>query len=66
MLKRTRLIGVSVAALVLVSTRGEPTVAPPLIVAAPNLTDLRGVDELKGLFNSDTGKVRLVLLISPT
>lgn len=30
------------------------------------LQDLRGVDELKTLFNRDTGKVRLVLLLSPT
>ncbi len=34
--------------------------------AAPTLTDLSGVDELKILFNRDAGKVRLVLLVSPT
>ena len=34
--------------------------------AAPRLDDLRGVDELKTLFNRDVGKVRLVLLLSPT
>jgi hypothetical protein len=39
---------------------------PAAVVAAPALTDLRGVDELKGLFNRDRGKVRLVLLVSPT
>jgi hypothetical protein len=34
--------------------------------ATAKLTDLRGVEELKTLFNQDTGKVRLVLLVSPT
>jgi hypothetical protein len=33
---------------------------------APTPTDLKGVDELRSLFNSDVGKVRLVLLLSPT
>ena len=30
------------------------------------LADLRDLDELKTLFNHDRGKVRLVLLLSPT
>jgi hypothetical protein len=34
--------------------------------AAARLTDLRGVDELRTLFNRDQGKFRLVLLVSPT
>lgn len=34
--------------------------------ASGALTDLHSVDELKDLFNRDAGKVRLVLLISPT
>jgi hypothetical protein len=38
----------------------------PVATAAPTLTDLKGVDELRSLFNSDVGKVRLVLLLSPT
>ena len=37
-----------------------------LAAAAPKLTDLKGVDELRSLFNNDVGKVRLVLLLSPT
>ena len=36
------------------------------LVAAPILANLQGVDELKALFNRDVGKVRLVLLLSPT
>ena len=36
------------------------------VFAAPNLTDLNGVDDLKVRFNRNGGKVRLVLLMSPT
>lgn len=36
------------------------------IHAAPTLSDLKSVDELKALFNQDRGKTRLVLLLSPT
>jgi len=38
----------------------------PVAPAAPKLSDLKGVDELRALFNGDVGKVRLVLLLSPT
>lgn len=34
--------------------------------ASATIQDLRGVDELKSMFNRDAGKVRLVLLLSPT
>lgn len=38
----------------------------PTVFAAASLSDLKGVEELKTLFNRDAGKVRLVLLVSPT
>ena len=38
----------------------------PVATAAPKLSDLKGIDELRTLFNNDVGKVRLVLLLSPT
>lgn len=56
----------------LVTLAGVATVAPSLVrtdivAAAPaTLTDLRGVEDLRTLFNRDKGKVRLVLLVSPT
>ena len=57
----------AVAALVVTATWG-PSLARSYTVAtaAPKLADLRGVDELKTLFNQDKGKTRLVLLVSPT
>ena len=36
------------------------------VFAAASLADLKGVEELKTLFNRDAGKVRLALLVSPT
>ena len=66
MLKRMRLIAVGLAALVLLGARVGSLEVAPSLVAAPSLTDLRSVDELKGLFSKDAGKIRLVLLVSPT
>jgi len=37
-----------------------------LAAATSALTDLRSVDELRDLFNKDSGQVRIVLLLSPT
>jgi hypothetical protein len=34
--------------------------------AAPELHDLRRIDDFKRLFNADTGQPRVVLLLSPT
>jgi hypothetical protein len=43
-----------------------PWHANHLVYAAPTLSDLKSVDELRTLFNQDRGKPRLVLLLSPT
>lgn len=34
--------------------------------ASGDLTDVNNVEELKALFNQDKGKVRVILLMSPT
>ena len=66
MLKRRRLIAVGLAALALLGAQVGSLEIAPSLVAAPSLSDLRGVGELKDLFNKDAGKVRLILLVSPT
>jgi hypothetical protein len=37
-----------------------------LVAAAPELLDLRRIDDFKKLFNVDKGQPRIVLLLSPT
>ena len=55
------------ATLVVATMCGSSLVRSDVVAtAAAKLTDLRGVDELRTLFNQDKGKVRLVLLVSPT
>jgi hypothetical protein len=62
--RRTRilfvLVGLACALTVIEARSGPQTATPPVI------QDLRGLDELKTMFNRDAGKVRLVLLLSPT
>jgi hypothetical protein len=43
-----------------------PWIAGQPAYAAPSLSDLKSVGDLKTLFNQDRGKPRLVLLLSPT
>ena len=48
------------------------SIGPPASVGArsnstnPELNDINGIAGLKAVFNQDQGKVRLILLLSPT
>jgi len=39
---------------------------PRALPAASGLSQLRGIDEIKGWFNAYKGQPRLILLLSPT
>ena len=66
-MKNMRVVAAALGALLLLGgSFPSAGASPPVATAAPTLTDLKGVDELRSLFNSDVGKVRLVLLLSPT
>jgi hypothetical protein len=58
---RWLIVGVVLAAAILAAFVGSYRPAP-----GTNLTDLHNVDELRSQFNKDMGKVRIVLLLSPT
>ena len=64
-MKNLRVMAAALAVLLLLGGYFPSTVAP-IATAAPKLEDLKGIDELRSLFNKDLGKVRLVLLLSPT
>jgi hypothetical protein len=55
-----------VLAVALASPVHEAHAQPVTAATAPVLQDLRGIDELRSLFDSDQGKIRIVLLLSPT
>ena len=65
---KSRTVVAAIAALVSFGPMGPKAAwtSAPAVYAAPTLSDLKGVDELKTLFNRDRGKPRLVLLLSPT
>ena len=54
------LIGLA-CSLTTIDARPGPQAASPAAIQ-----DLRGLDELRTMFNRDVGKARLVLLLSPT
>ena len=64
MMKRVRVVAAALGVLLLFS--GYIPSSAPVTTVAPKLSDLKGVEELRTLFNNDLGKVRLVLLLSPT
>jgi hypothetical protein len=45
---------------------GEPSSELPDAATSTEITDLENVLELRAAFNDDSGKPRLVLLLSPT
>lgn len=58
-----------IAIVVIVSLALVPSVDKPWVEAAEppaTLTDLHDVEALRGLFNQDAGRPRLLLLLSPT
>jgi hypothetical protein len=61
-----RSVACAVAILVIGTSQAGRGPLSGALAAAPSLTDLRSPDELKTQFNRDAGKVRLVLLVSPT
>lgn len=61
-----RLMLVIACLVVLAAPRPAVHAFTPAPAAEPTLADLKGVDDLRALFNRDTGTVRLVLLVSPT
>ena len=66
-MKNMRVVAAAFGTLLLVGGYFPSTRAyAPVGTAAPRLSELKGVDELRTLFNNDVGKVRLVLLLSPT
>jgi hypothetical protein len=64
MMKRVRVVSAALGVLLLYG--GYLPSSAPVATAAPKLSDLKGVEELRTLFNNDVGRVRLVLLLSPT
>ena len=64
MMKRLRVVAAALGVLLLFG--GYIPSSAPVATAAPKLSDLKGVEEFQTLFNNDVGKVRLVLLLSPT
>lgn len=52
----------AIAAVLLLAACGGSHKAP----TTSGLTDLRSIDQLKSLFNEQSGQPRLILLISPT
>jgi hypothetical protein len=67
LMKEMRVVAAALGTLLLLGGYFPSSGASAPVATAPStLRDLKGVDELRSLFNNDVGKVRLVLLLSPT
>lgn len=67
---RAAIAAAAVVAVTLVTAtpQAAPVASNPAAQTAPadRLRELRGLDDLKAAFNADHGRVRIVLLLSPT
>jgi hypothetical protein len=61
-----RLIPIAALALVLTACTSSGPAETGTAAAASKVAQLQSVPELKDRFNADVGKIRLILLISPT
>jgi hypothetical protein len=63
-----RFLAVTIASLIITTVPAWLGSAghPSLSAAAASLVDLRDPADLRAQFNSDRGKIRIVLLVSPT
>ena len=61
-----RVVRALAAAVMLAASPLQRAAAPAEPPAEPTLDDLHSVDDLRSAFNRDAGKVRLILLLSPT
>ena len=65
-MKNTRVVAAALGTLLLLGGYFPSGTYAPVATAEPKLSDLKGINEFRTLFNNDVGKVRLVLLLSPT
>lgn len=67
---RRRTFGLLAAAMLVFGTLGGPLAAqetsPASPVPSPTLSDLTDIEQFRELFNDQTGKPRLILLVAPT
>ena len=62
-----RVIAITIASLTLaIAAPVWPANPAPLTAPAATLVELRSLGELRTAFNSDRGKTRIILLVSPT
>ena len=62
-----RVTAITIASLSLtIAAPVSPAYQAPRPASAATLVELRSLGELRTAFNSDRGKVRIILLVSPT